>query len=118
MTENNAKNPFAVWHGMPRSSIHSEPVIDEDRCTGCGMCVVTCGENRNVFGYDFEKRKAVVMYPENCMVDCDNCTVACLWGAITHPDVSEVKEIAKTIPADRIKRELDSKLKANPWLLA
>jgi Fe-S-cluster-containing dehydrogenase component len=43
MTENNAKNPFAVWHGMPRSSIHSEPVIDEDRCTGCGMCVIACG---------------------------------------------------------------------------
>jgi NAD-dependent dihydropyrimidine dehydrogenase PreA subunit len=85
---------------------------------GAACALSPAAEKSNVFGYDFEKRKAVVMYPENCMVDCDNCTVACLWGAITHPDVSEVKEIAKTIPADRIKRELDSKLKANPWLLA
>jgi NAD-dependent dihydropyrimidine dehydrogenase PreA subunit len=118
MSEVIAQNPFAVWHGKPRSGIHWEPSIDEDKCTGCGMCVVTCGEKRNVFGYDLERKKAVVMYPENCMVGCNNCTVACLWGAITHPDVSEVKELSRELPMDQLRKELDNKLKANPGLLA
>jgi hypothetical protein len=34
------------------------------------MCVVQCSERRNVFGYDEERRKAVVIVPENCMVGC------------------------------------------------
>ncbi|MGC8505548.1 MAG: 4Fe-4S dicluster domain-containing protein [Thermoplasmata archaeon] len=116
MSENSVQNPFASWHGIPRSQIHWEPVIDESKCTGCGMCVVTCGEKRNVFGYDFDRKKAVVMYPENCMVGCNNCTVACLWGAITHPDVTEVKEISRKIPEDQLKREMAAKFKANPAL--
>ena len=78
--------------------------------------MVTCGEKRNVFGYDFDRKKAVVMYPENCMVGCNNCTVACLWGAITHPDVAEVKEISRKIPGDQLKKEMIAKFKANPAL--
>ncbi|MEM0155220.1 MAG: 4Fe-4S dicluster domain-containing protein [Thermoplasmataceae archaeon] len=118
MSEVAVLNPFAIWHGVPRSGIHWEPSIDVDRCTGCGLCVVTCGEKRNVFGYDFERKKAVVMYPENCMVGCNNCTVSCLWGAITHPDVSEVRELSKKLPMDLLKKELNKKLEANPGLLA
>ena len=117
MSEVTTQNPFAIWHGKPRSNIQWEPSIDEDKCTGCGMCIVTCGEKRNVFGYDFDRKKAVVMYPENCMVGCNNCTVGCLWGAITHPDVSEVKDISRKLSMDQLRKELESKLKANPGLL-
>jgi len=117
MTSSNPKNPFAVWHGIDRSTINWQPTINRDKCTGCGLCVVTCGEKRNVFGFDFDEKKSVVMYPENCMIGCNNCTVACLWNAITHPDVSEARAASKRIPADRLKKELEDKLSANPALL-
>jgi len=117
MSESVAQNPFAIWHGIPRSTIKWAPTIDEDKCTGCGMCVVTCGEKRNVFGYDFERRKAVVMYPENCMVGCNNCTVACLWSAITHPEVSGVKELSKELSPAQLKKEMENKFNVNPGLL-
>ncbi|KAA8921945.1 ferredoxin family protein [Thermoplasma sp.] len=118
MTEIEQQNKFAVWHGISRSAIHWEPVIDENKCTGCGMCVVTCGEKRNVFGYDFDRHKAVVMYPENCMVGCNNCTVSCLWNAITHPDVSGIKEVVKSLTTEQLQKELKKKLSDNPSLLA
>ena len=40
MNESATQNPFAIWHGIPRSTIKWAPIIDEDKCTGCGMCVV------------------------------------------------------------------------------
>ena len=59
------------------------------------MCVVQCSERRNVFGYDEERRKAVVLVPENCMVGCNNCQIACLWDAITFPSISEVRGLLR-----------------------
>ena len=61
MTNSNAATPFAIWHGMERKNIDWHPTVDESKCTGCGLCVVTCGEKRNVFDYDLEKSKSVVM---------------------------------------------------------
>lgn len=81
------------------------------------MCVVTCGEKRNVWGYDRSHRKAVVLAPENCMVGCINCMVGCLWGAITFPDEKTVKELVHSLPPSRIAEELRSKLENNPSLV-
>lgn len=82
------------------------------------MCVVQCSERRNVFGYDEQRRKAVVLVPENCMVGCNNCQIACLWDAITFPSISEVRELAKKLVASgRIKEELDVKFQQNPHLI-
>ncbi len=117
MADNAVSNPFAVWHGMDRTLIDWHPTIDENKCTGCGMCVVTCGEKRNVFGYDLDRRKAVVMNPENCMVGCNNCSVACLWNAISFPSADYVREMAKKVPEERIKMELQKKFETNPALL-
>jgi len=102
---------FAVWHGLNRSSINWHPIIDEDKCVGCGLCVVTCSEKRNVFGFDPNHKKAVVLYPDNCMVGCDNCRVACLWNAISFPDVSQLKDVAKSlIDSGAISAELEEKI--------
>ena len=37
-------NPFSIWHGIERSEIDRHLTIDEKKCTGSGLCVVTCGE--------------------------------------------------------------------------
>ncbi|MGC8558613.1 MAG: 4Fe-4S dicluster domain-containing protein [Nitrososphaeria archaeon] len=107
------ENNFAMWHGINRSSIEWHPVVDEKRCVGCGLCVVTCSEKRNVFGYNLESKKAVVLYPENCMVGCDNCRVACLWNAISFPDSSQLRQLADYLTSSgKISEELKQKINA------
>ncbi|MGC8515699.1 MAG: 4Fe-4S dicluster domain-containing protein [Thermoplasmata archaeon] len=118
MTDVKAGNPLAIWHGMDRKGINWHPTIDEDKCTGCSLCVVTCGEKRNVFGYDSDNRKAVVMFPDNCMVGCNNCGVACLFNAITFPDILYLKSVLESIPRVQIEKELQKKINDNPSLLA
>ncbi len=111
-------NPFPMWHGVPRASIDWHPSVDPKRCNGCGACVVTCGEKRNVFGYDPVHRKAVVMFPENCMVGCNNCQVACLWDAVSFPDREAARRLAEAVPQMMLDRELEIKLREDPGLLA
>lgn len=109
---------FATWHGIDRTTIEWGPTIDPDKCTGCGLCVVTCGEKRNVFGFNVDTKKSVVMAPQHCMVGCDNCASNCLWDAITfsHND-AYVKNFSRKISKEQIAKELENKLKDNPQLL-
>ncbi len=74
---------FSKWMGIDRKKIEWYPIVDEKNCVGCGMCILICG--RNVFGYDAEKRKSMVVNPYNCMVGCDNCSVYCPANAISFP---------------------------------
>lgn len=109
---------FAKWHGIDRTTIEWGPKIDSEKCTGCGLCVVTCGEKRNVFGFNPDTKKSVVMFPEHCMVGCDNCANACLWDAITFPhDAAYVKSVSRKITREQIAKELENKLKNNPGLI-
>lgn len=83
------EDKFAKWHGINRESIDWHPVIDEEKCVGCGMCVTTCG--RGVYKYDFDKKKSKVENPYHCLVACQTCANLCPKGAI-----SFVKEGNKT----------------------
>ncbi|WP_369018228.1 ferredoxin family protein [Thermatribacter velox] len=89
----NLPEKFAYWKGIPRQEIYWYPTIDESKCAGCGMCVTTCG--RNVFDYDWEKRKAIVARPLQCMVGCTSCQVWCTYNAISFPDPQYVKDLIK-----------------------
>jgi len=84
---------FAYWKGIPREEITWHPTIDESKCVGCGMCVTSCG--RKVFGYDWERRKAVVARPLQCMVGCTSCQVWCIYDAISFPDPQYVKDLVR-----------------------
>lgn len=59
------------------------PVIDEQKCKMCGMCIDTCTED--VFfpaeGFDKEREKPRVSYPEAC-VHCNICVETCPFDAI------------------------------------
>jgi CDP-4-dehydro-6-deoxyglucose reductase len=81
------------WHGIPRENIKWHPTVDEGKCIGCGMCVTGCG--RKVYGFDYEKKKPVVLRPNNCMVACVTCANTCLKDAISFPPATEVREIIK-----------------------
>jgi len=56
------------------------PVIDHDRCTGCGWCVQQCPTQ----AVDLIARKAVIVRPSDCTF-CDVCEQACPVGAIGRP---------------------------------
>ncbi|MBW2063513.1 MAG: ferredoxin family protein [Deltaproteobacteria bacterium] len=53
--------------------------IDEARCTGCGKCVLSCP--MDVLRLDKEGKKAVIRYPEDCML-CGWCTIECPEDAV------------------------------------
>jgi len=109
---------FSKWHGIPRGSINWHPIVDPSKCTGCGLCVITCSEKRNVFGYNKKTHKAVVLQPENCMVGCNNCEIACLWNAISYPeDISHLKNLAESLDKGALETELKEKISKSPNLL-
>ncbi len=54
--------------------------IDEDLCIECGECVNSCAVD--VIRMDEESGKAVIRYPEDCMI-CDFCALDCPVDAIT-----------------------------------
>jgi CDP-4-dehydro-6-deoxyglucose reductase len=79
------------WHGVPREAIDWHPAVDEDACIGCGTCVTGC--SRLVYRFDFERRKAVVVDPLNCMVGCTTCANTCPVHAIDFPSLDAVFQL-------------------------
>ena len=57
------------------------PVIDEEKCTMCGMCTDQCPHGV----YDMkEAPKPVVVFPEGCVQGCTGCGNMCPSDAITY----------------------------------
>ena len=54
-------------------------MIDHNVCTGCGICVDSCSVD--VIRMDEEIQKAVIQYPEDCML-CEFCVLDCPEEAI------------------------------------
>jgi NAD-dependent dihydropyrimidine dehydrogenase PreA subunit len=53
--------------------------IDQDLCNGCGICVEICP--MDVFRMDEGNNKAVIRYPEDCML-CEFCALDCPEDAV------------------------------------
>jgi len=85
MNEQQKQDPkFAKFHGIDREQIQWNPVIDEDKCIGCGLCATSCG--RGVYKFDYESKKSKVVNPTNCMVACITCANLCPAQAISFAD--------------------------------
>ena len=104
---------FAKWKRVPREEIKWNPKIDEKKCTGCGMCITSCG--REVFDFDKEKNKSIVARPLQCMVGCSSCESWCIFNAISFPNRQYVKDLIKEKGLLKIaKKELEEKLNPKP----
>jgi NAD-dependent dihydropyrimidine dehydrogenase PreA subunit len=56
------------------------PVIDPDKCEGCGECVNICPTE----SIEIANEKAVVVKADEC-TECQACEAACPNGAISFP---------------------------------
>jgi len=62
--------------------------IDAELCDGCGICVDSCP--MDVIRMDDKGKKAVIKYPDDCMVCC-YCERECPTGAVyVSPEIREL----------------------------
>ncbi|MEF8725443.1 MAG: NADH-quinone oxidoreductase subunit NuoF [Candidatus Bipolaricaulota bacterium] len=66
--------------------------IDEDKCTGCGLCAKNCPQNA-ITGKDNEPRE---ISPKDC-VKCGICQESCNFGAVLLRDSSQAKSETKVV---------------------
>lgn len=97
------------WHGIPRKKIPWHPSIDYNKCIGCGKCVEYCKLGTYEFEEKDQKRRPVVINPNNCVVLCSGCDAKCPEGAISHPSKKEFSEKLK-----ELRKNHDFKLHKNP----
>ncbi len=113
MSKQQKQDPkFTKFHGVDREKIQWNPVIDESKCTGCGMCAATCG--RGVYKFDYESKKPKVVNPNNCMVACQTCFNLCPMKAISFAENDATREKAQKIVKDfrllpKVKEELEKR---------
>jgi len=113
MNEEQKQDPkFAKFHGVDREQIQWNPVIDESKCIGCGMCATSCG--RGVYKFDYDNKKSKVVNPTNCMVACQTCANLCPVKVISFAEEDKTREKAQKIVKDfqllpKAKEELENK---------
>lgn len=72
-----------TWYGIPREQIPWFPIIDLEKCDGCGKCVEFC--KSDVLRLIGEPPRAEVANPFNCLVGCNSCAEKCPSKAIQFP---------------------------------
>jgi CDP-4-dehydro-6-deoxyglucose reductase, E3 len=105
MTTNNFTKP---WHGIPRQEIPWYPTVMADRCVGCGLCVTSCG--RQVYAFDFERNRPVVVSPDHCMVGCTTCATICTQDALEFPTRGFIRHLVRD---KKLLRQSKDELRAN-----
>ena len=98
--------PTDTWHGIPRGEITWHPTVVADRCSGCGLCVTSCG--RGVYAFDYEQNGPAVVAPDRCMVGCTTCATICLQDAIDFPSRGSIRSV---IRKNRLLREAKDTLR-------
>jgi len=81
---------------MARGEISVEaltPIIELDKCTGCGLCVKVCPFNALQFIGEGKGRKVQVI--EAACAGCGTCGAECMFGAITNKHYTDAQILAQ-----------------------
>jgi len=103
------------WHGVERSMYEWFPIMDYEACTGCGLCLLTCGNG--VFRWSSSGNVPVVADPGSCVLGCTTCGKLCPEDAIKFPDDPKLfveKAIRENRIYPQVRRELDERLRKYP----
>ncbi|MEM4213267.1 MAG: hypothetical protein QXO63_03035 [Thermoplasmatales archaeon] len=72
------------WHGVERKEISWFPTVNDLACTGCGLCLLTCGNA--VFKWNVNENRPIVAEEKNCVLGCTTCGKLCPESAISFPE--------------------------------
>jgi NAD-dependent dihydropyrimidine dehydrogenase PreA subunit len=84
-----------TYLGIPRHLLEWHPIIDADRCIGCGDCLDFCAND--VYVLNEATNKMEVAHPLDCVVLCDKCATVCSQEAIRFPDKEHFKQIVRDL---------------------
>lgn len=104
----NANDFMKPWHGIPREEIAWNPTLIADRCVGCGLCVTSCG--RQVYAFDYEANRPLVVNPLHCMVGCTTCATICTQDALEFPSRGFIRQFVRE---HKLLRRAKDELKAS-----
>jgi DNA-binding transcriptional ArsR family regulator/NAD-dependent dihydropyrimidine dehydrogenase PreA subunit len=79
-----------TWYGIRREQIEWHPAVVVERCTGCGLCVITC--DQGVLAFDQEQNIPVVAAPDMCPVGCTTCATICVQDALEFPHAGYLRQ--------------------------
>jgi NAD-dependent dihydropyrimidine dehydrogenase PreA subunit len=69
------------------------PVVDADRCTGCGRCVGAC--DLQLLSLEALRwRKSAVLQASDCCTGCAACAASCPFRAITMRALTRVGPVS------------------------
>lgn len=63
------------------------------RCTGCGICVVSC--EQGVFAFDYARSRPVLREERVCSLGCTTCATLCPEDAIQFPEREELLDLMR-----------------------
>ena len=81
------------------------PVVLEDRCTGCGLCVEACGPR----SLELIKGITVLVAPEtcgseeHCIAACDDQAIQMAWVAFAGETGPSAAGVSKSEPKDLLR---------------
>jgi DNA-binding transcriptional ArsR family regulator/NAD-dependent dihydropyrimidine dehydrogenase PreA subunit len=84
------KYPGEAWYGIPCEQIDWHPTVVIERCIGCGACAIAC--RREVYAFDYEQNRPVVVAPVMCTVGCMTCATMCVQDAVEFPSTGTLRQ--------------------------